>query len=73
MLGIAALMCAVAMVAAVACWRRAVRIRRPLLPVEDRPPAGLSRLVPVGHRQWDREIERGLHALSRYLAERGRR
>lgn len=39
---------------------------RPSLPLEDRPPAGLSRLVPVG-RQVDAEVRAGLHALDLWL------
>lgn len=40
--------------------------RRPALPDDDRPPAGLGRLVPVG-RQVDLEVRNGLHALDLWL------
>ena len=42
------------------------RQSRPLLPAEDRPPAGLGRLVPVGVQVED-ECRRGLVALERWL------
>jgi hypothetical protein len=45
------------------------RQARPLLPVEDRPPAGLGRLVPVG-AQVDDESRRGLAALENWLLSR---
>ena len=44
---------------------------RPQLPLEDRPPAGLSRLVPVG-TQVDQESHRGVIALELWLAARRR-
>ena len=48
--------------------RRLVDARWPLpsLPDEDRPPAGLGRLVPVG-AQVDDECRRGLVALESWL------
>lgn len=45
--------------------------RRPALPDDDRPPAGLGRLVPVGE-QVDLESGRGVAALERWLATRRR-
>jgi hypothetical protein len=45
------------------------RSARPLLPVEDRPPAGLGRLVPVGAQVED-ECRRGLAALESWLLSR---
>ena len=48
--------------------RRVVETRqsRPWLPVEDRPPAGLGRLVPVGTQVED-ECRRGMTALEHWL------
>lgn len=45
------------------------RQARPLLPVEDRPPAGLGRLVPVGAQVED-ECRRGMAALESWLLSR---
>ena len=45
------------------------RQSRPLLPDEDRPPAGLGRLVPVG-AQVDEEYRRGVVALEDWLLSR---
>ena len=45
------------------------RSARPLLPVEDRPPAGLGRLVPVGAQVED-ECRRGMAALESWLLAR---
>lgn len=42
---------------------------RPVLPDEDCPPPGLSRLLPVGHHV-DRECRRGVHALDLWLRDR---
>jgi hypothetical protein len=44
---------------------------RPQLPDDDRPPAGLGRLVPVGH-QVDLESRRGVTALEMWLVSRRR-
>lgn len=44
---------------------------RPELPVADRPPVGLGRLVPVG-TQVEQETRRGLLALELWLAARRR-
>ena len=44
---------------------------RPELPQDDRPPAGLTRLVPVG-AQVDQESRRGLDALELWLVTRRR-
>lgn len=53
--------------------RRAVLRRgRPLLPAEDRAPAGLGRLVPHG-AQVEKECRRGLDALELWLATSARR
>ena len=51
---------------------RAVQPTRPQLPVADRPPAGLSRLVPVG-TQVEQEARRGLVALELWLSATRRR
>lgn len=48
---------------------RSLQPVRPSLPQDDRPPAGLSRLVPVG-RQVDQECRTGLQALELWLATR---
>ena len=45
------------------------RTARPQLPAEDRPPAGLGRLVPVG-AQVDEEARRGFVALENWLLQR---
>ena len=45
------------------------RSARPLLPVDDRPPAGLGRLVPVGAQVED-ECRRGMAALESWLLSR---
>ena len=42
------------------------RSSRPFLPIEDRPPAGLGRLVPVGAQVED-ECRRGMAALEHWL------
>lgn len=63
LLGIAALAALAVHVA------RILQPSRPWLPDEDRPPPGLSRLVPVG-RQVDQECRTGLDALELWLATR---
>jgi hypothetical protein len=45
------------------------RSARPFLPVEDRPPAGLGRLVPMGAQVED-EYRRGVVALEHWLLSR---
>jgi hypothetical protein len=45
------------------------RQARPWLPHEDRPPAGLGRLVPVG-AQVEEECRRGVVALEHWLLSR---
>jgi hypothetical protein len=45
------------------------RQARPLLPIDDRPPAGLGRLVPVGAQVED-ECRRGMAALESWLLSR---
>jgi heme A synthase len=42
------------------------RLARPHLPADDRPPAGLGRLVPVGAQVED-ECRRGMAALEHWL------
>ncbi len=44
-------------------------LERPFLPDADRPPAGLSRLVPIG-AQVDEEVRRGCVCLDAWLRER---
>lgn len=48
---------------------RELRPTRPCLPDDDRPPAGLGRLLPVGG-QVDSEVRRGLLALDLWLRHR---
>ena len=62
---------AIVMAALLIALRRLIEERqaRPLLPVEDRPPAGLGRLVPVGAQVED-ECRRGLAALEIWLLAR---
>lgn len=57
-----------AVAVAASAVRRVVLSRRPVLPAEDRPPAGLGRLVPVGE-QVDAEVRRGLRALEVWLLD----
>ena len=45
------------------------RSARPYLPADDRPPAGLGRLVPVGAQVED-ECRRGMAALEHWLLSR---
>ena len=61
-------LCAVSLGALLLGLRRLVEARwpLPLLPEDDRPPAGLGRLVPVG-RQVDDECRRGIDALEHWL------
>lgn len=49
--------------------RRRALSSAPALPVEDRAPAGLGRLVPVG-AQVEQEYRRGLVALEHWLISR---
>jgi hypothetical protein len=49
--------------------QRIARWSRPPLPPEDRPPAGLGRLIPVGS-QVDEECRQGFAALERWLLSR---
>jgi hypothetical protein len=49
--------------------RSVLSARRPALPDDDRPPAGLGRLVPVG-AQVDQEFRRGVVSLELWLASR---
>lgn len=65
----------VALVALAAVLVAASRFRalrsRPELPVEDRAPAGLGRLVPVGP-QLEQDCRRGLVTLELWLVQRRR-
>ncbi|MBK5305697.1 MAG: hypothetical protein JJD92_03320 [Frankiaceae bacterium] len=49
--------------------RRLAQSGRPYLPLEDRPPVGLGRLIPVG-AQVDDECRRGTVALEHWLLSR---
>jgi hypothetical protein len=53
--------------------RRSQELRQslPHLPEDDRPPAGLGRLVPIG-AQVDEEYRRGVAALERWMSLRHR-
>ncbi len=64
---------AVVLAVVLATLQRALELRwaRPQLPVEDRPPAGLGRLVPVG-AQIDQEYRRGVGALEHWLLSTAR-
>ena len=55
----------------VSAWR-ARRADRPLLPADDRPPAGLGRFAPVTSAEIAAEVERGFDALCLHLAQRAR-
>ena len=70
----AALVLAIVVVSATALWqhRQLVDARKPPMPAEDRAPAGLGRLVPVG-RDMDRHISRGMDQLAEYLIRNRRR
>lgn len=57
---------------AVSRLRRDGRHALPVLPAEDRPPAGLGRFVSVGP-QVETECRRGFDALEMWLATRHRR
>jgi hypothetical protein len=52
---------------------RALQPVRPILPAEDRPPAGLGRLVPVGAAQVEQEARRGVVTLELWLTAHRRR
>ncbi len=54
-----------------AAMRALLLVPRPQLPDDDRPPAGLGRLVPVG-QQVDLESRRGVVALEMWLVSRRR-
>jgi hypothetical protein len=60
---------AVALATLLLAVRRSQELRqsRPHLPEEDRPPAGLGRLVPIG-AQVDDEYRRGVAALERWMS-----
>ncbi len=68
----AGLLALVALAAHVSTALRALLVAPPPeLPEDDRPPAGLGRLVPVGH-QVDLESRRGVAALEMWLVSRRR-
>jgi hypothetical protein len=56
-------------------WRARCRDRadRPMLPVDDRPPAGLGRFAPITSAEIAAEVERGLDGLRLHLTQRARR
>ena len=58
----------------ISAWRARSRDRaqRPLLPVDDRPPAGLGRFAPITLAEIAAEVERGLDAISVHLTQRAR-
>jgi hypothetical protein len=59
----------------ISAWRARCRDRadRPMLPVDDRPPAGLGRFAPVTSAEIAAEVERGLDAICLHLTQRARR
>lgn len=59
----------------ISAWRarRRDRSERPMLPVDDRPPAGLGRFAPVTSAEIAAEVERGLDAICLHLIQRARR
>jgi hypothetical protein len=73
----AALLAVVVGVLAIGCLVvqvvRALQPARPSLPADDRAPAGLGRLVPVGSQQVEQEVRRGVVALEYWLAAHRRR
>lgn len=58
----------------ISAWRARCRDRadRPMLPVADRPPAGLGRFAPVTPAEITAEVERGLDAICLHLTQRAR-
>jgi hypothetical protein len=62
------LVAAIGLAAVLMGLQRGLHLRspRPLLPEDDRPPAGLGRLVPVG-AQVEEEYRRGVVALEHWL------
>lgn len=52
--------------------RPLLRSRRPQLPPEDRPPAGLPARVPIAPHEVAAEVDRGYAALVSYLRRRSR-
>lgn len=58
----------------IAAWRARCRDRaeRPVLPVDDRPPAGLGRFAPITSAEIAAEVERGVDAICVHLRQRAR-
>jgi hypothetical protein len=52
---------------------RSLQPARPMLPAEDRAPAGLGRLVPAGAGQVEQEARRGVVTLELWLTAHRRR
>jgi hypothetical protein len=59
----------------VSAWRARCQARtdRPVLPDDDRPPAGLGRFAPITSAEIAAEVERGFDAICLHLAQRARR
>jgi hypothetical protein len=59
----------------ISAWRARCRARadRPVLPADDRPPAGLGRFAPITSAEIAAEVERGFEAICLHLAQRARR
>ena len=59
----------------ISAWRARCRDRadRPMLPVDDRPPAGLGRFAPITSAEIAAEVDRGLDGLRLHLTQRARR
>ena len=59
----------------ISAWRARSQARadRPILPADDRPPAGLGRFAPVTSAEIAAEVERGFDAICLHLAQRARR
>ena len=56
-------------------WRARSQDRadRPMLPVDDRPPAGLGRFAPITSAEIAAEVERGLDGIRLHLTQRAHR
>lgn len=59
----------------ISAWRARCHARadRPVLPADDRPPAGLGRFAPITSAEIAAEVERGFEAICLHLAQRARR
>lgn len=59
----------------VSAWRARclARANRPMLPVDDLPPAGIGRFAPITSAEIAAEVERGFDAICLHLAQRARR